>query len=311
MAEKAAKVHLDQVYPEPPSKKHNDLAIELVSGSVGGAMQVLVGQPLDTLKTRAQTAPKGKYTGTLDILRQTMKNEGALALYKGMLSPLLGIAAVNSLLFMAYGASRRLVSPYPDLSVKQVALAGSMAGAVNAILASPVEMFKIRMQGQYGGAGDKRLSAVVRDMWSQYGFRNGIMRGYWITVIREIPAYAGFYAGYETTKRSFAKRLNTNSLPVWALLCSGATGGVCYWLACYPLDVVKSRIQLAQAPPSRGGWLSGGYVTRELGAVLRESGPRGLFAGLGPSLLRAVPAAASTFLGFELTRDYLIEHDLL
>ena len=123
-----------------------------------------------------------------------------------------------------------------------------------------------------------------------------------ITVIREIPAYAGFYAGYETTKRSFAKRLNTTSLPVWALLCSGATGGVCYWLACYPLDVVKSRIQLAQAPPSKGGWLSGGYVTRELGAVLRESGPRGLFAGLGPSLLRAVPAAASTFLGFELTR---------
>ena len=97
---------------------------------------------------------------------------------------------------MAYGASRRLVSPYPDLSVKQVALAGSMAGAVNAILASPVraasfapltsltlqvEMFKIRMQGQYGGAGDKRLSAVVKDMWSQYGFRNGIMRGYWVS----------------------------------------------------------------------------------------------------------------------------------
>lgn len=31
-------------YPEPPSKKRNDLAIELISGSVGGASQVLVGQ---------------------------------------------------------------------------------------------------------------------------------------------------------------------------------------------------------------------------------------------------------------------------
>ena len=58
-----------------------------------------------------------------------------------------------------------------------------------------VEMFKIRMQGQYGGAGDKKLGAVVSDMWREYGFRNGIMRGYWITVVREIPAYAGFYAG--------------------------------------------------------------------------------------------------------------------
>lgn len=30
---------------------------ELLSGSVGGAAQVLVGQPLDTIKTRAQVAP--------------------------------------------------------------------------------------------------------------------------------------------------------------------------------------------------------------------------------------------------------------
>ena len=43
-------------------------------------------------------------------------------------------------------------------------------------------MFKIRMQGQYGGAGDKRLKAVVTDMWKEYGFRRGIMRGYWVCV---------------------------------------------------------------------------------------------------------------------------------
>lgn len=54
-----------------------------------------------------------------------------------MASPLLGIAGVNSLLFAAYVASKRLVSPYPDLSIQQIALAGGMAGAINAILASP------------------------------------------------------------------------------------------------------------------------------------------------------------------------------
>lgn len=50
----------------------------------------------------------------------------------------MGVAAVNSLLFTAYGTSRRIISPYPDLSVAQVAMAGGMAGAANAILASPV-----------------------------------------------------------------------------------------------------------------------------------------------------------------------------
>lgn len=42
-------------------------------------------------------------------------------------------------------------------------------------------MFKIRMQGQYGGAGDKKLGRVVGDMWRDFGLRDGIMRGYWVS----------------------------------------------------------------------------------------------------------------------------------
>ena len=71
-------------------------------------------------------------------------------------------------------------------------------------------MFKVRMQGQYGAAGDKKLSAVFWDMWKDWGFRRGVMRGFWVrasitlhrfstiegclqaTVAREIPAYAGY-----------------------------------------------------------------------------------------------------------------------
>jgi hypothetical protein len=48
------------------------------------------------------------------------------------------------------------------------------------IMGIQVEMFKIRMQGQYGGPGDKKLGAVVGGMWKDWGFRNGIMRGYWV-----------------------------------------------------------------------------------------------------------------------------------
>ncbi|WRT68821.1 uncharacterized protein IL334_005801 [Kwoniella shivajii] len=300
-----------QPIPDPPVQRRNANAIELISGSIGGASQVLVGQPLDTLKTRAQTAPKGQFKNTLDIFTTTVRNEGFLALYKGMMSPLLGIAAVNSLLFTAYGASRRIVSPYPELSIPQVATAGAMAGAANAVLASPVEMFKIRMQGQYGGAGDKKLSGVVGDMWREYGLRNGIMRGYWITFIREIPAYAGFYAGYETSKRWFAKNYAPNPVPIWALLTSGAIGGVAYWVACYPLDVIKSRVQLSKTPPIKGQWLSGGYVAHEFKAIIQEGGVRALFRGITPSLLRAVPAAGATFAAYEVAKEYIIDHNLL
>jgi hypothetical protein len=97
-----------------------------------------------------------------------------------MASPLLGIAGVNSLLFAAYGISKRIISPFGQLSLKETAAAGAMAGAANTVLASPVEMFKVRMQGQYGNSSDKRLRVVVREMWAKWGFRRGIMRGYWV-----------------------------------------------------------------------------------------------------------------------------------
>jgi hypothetical protein len=55
----------------------------LIAGSAGGATQVLVGQPLDTIKTRAQIAPPGLFKGPTDIAVQTVRKEGFLALYKG------------------------------------------------------------------------------------------------------------------------------------------------------------------------------------------------------------------------------------
>ncbi|KAI6026466.1 mitochondrial carrier [Pisolithus microcarpus] len=278
-------------------------ANELIAGSVGGAAQVLVGQPLDTIKTRAQIASKEMFKGPMDILVRTIRTEGFLALYKGMASPLIGIAGVNSLLFASYATSKRIVSPFPQLTLPQIALAGAMAGAVNAVLASPVEMFKVRMQGQYGAATDKRLRDVAREMWQDWGFKRGIMRGYWVTVAREIPAYAGFYSAFEFSKRQFQSQYGEH-VPIWALLTSGATGGIAYWLCCYPLDVVKSRIQLRPTPPTSRPWT---YINAELRSIVADSGVSGLFRGLSPSLLRSIPAAASTFAAFELTRDFLRE----
>jgi len=285
------------------SDSYSSTINDLIAGSFGGAAQVLVGQPLDTIKTRAQIAPKAMFKGPMDILAQTIRKEGFLALYKGMASPLLGIAGVNSLLFAAYAASKRVVSPFPDLSIQQIALAGGMAGAVNAVLASPVEMFKVRMQGQYGSASDKRLRDIAKEMWKEWGLRRGIMRGYWVTVAREIPAYAGFYSAFEFSKRQF-QGIYGQQLPVWALLASGSTGGIAYWLSSYPLDVIKSRIQLRSTPPMSRPWR---YILEEIAAVVSEGGVKGLFRGLSPSLLRSIPAAGSTFAAYELTRDFLSE----
>ncbi|BGP12349.1 hypothetical protein JCM10213_006520 [Rhodosporidiobolus nylandii] len=288
--------------PDLVHQKQPSTPASLIAGSAGGMAQVLSGNPLDVLKTRAQVAKPGQPTGAWAIASSLMKNEGPLAFYKGVTPPLIGVAAVNSLLFASNAYARRLISPFPDLSIGQVAAAGAIAGAVQAVLASPVEMFKVRLQAQTG-PNPKRLRDVVGEMYSKYGWRQGIMRGYWITVVREIPAYAGFYAGYEWSKRSFQKQLGTQSLPVWATLSAGAIGGLAYWTFCYPLDVVKSRIQNSELPP-RGA----NYIVNTFRDIYRREGAKAFVAGLTPTYLRAVPAAASTFVAFELAMEALQKH---
>ncbi|CAE6474319.1 unnamed protein product [Rhizoctonia solani] len=230
------------------------------------------------------------FTGPMNILTQTIKNEGFFALYKGMASPLLGIAGVNSLLFASYAISKRIVSPFPELSLPEIAAAGAMAGAANSVLASPVEMFKVRMQGQYGAKGDKKLSIVFWDMWRDYGFRKGVMRGFWATVAREIPAYAGQFLHWVRICQA------TVPFEIWEP--GPSLGTASKWLLWW--HVVKSRVQLANTPPKGLD-----YIAQELRAIIREGGFAGLFRGLSPSLLRSIPAAASTFAAYELTKDFL------
>lgn len=67
--------------------KQPSLTASLIAGSAGGMAQVISGNPLDVLKTRAQLAKPGQFKGTLDIALQTFRNEGALAFYKGSFRP--------------------------------------------------------------------------------------------------------------------------------------------------------------------------------------------------------------------------------
>lgn len=218
-----------------------------------------------------------------------------------MASPLLGVAAQNSLLFTAFSVSKRLVAADTQLSIPQVALAGSLAGGANALLSSPVELLKIRMQAQYTthGTAPPRLRQVAAHIYSSYGLRRGVMRGFWITVAREVPAYAAFYAAFEAAKAAFSSHLHTDNLPVWALMASGSAGGVANWLACYPLDVVKSRVQLTDHR------LAPTYIADEFKAIYRQQGAKAFVRGLSPTLLRAIPAAAATFTTFELAKGLL------
>ncbi|KAJ3107116.1 hypothetical protein HDU97_004809 [Phlyctochytrium planicorne] len=211
--------------------------------------QVATGHPLDTVKVRLQLEGSSKFRGAWDCIVQTVKYEGIFGLYKGMAAPLAGVGFVNAVLFSAYGFFKEILKdpkhPERPLKTRQLAAAGAGAGIVNAFIAGPIELIKIRLQAQYTNLNSKTNLGpvqVARSLIKDHGFIRGIFHGTWATVVREIPAYAGFYGGFEYSKRLLSPSGEVD-LPVSRLMVAGAVGGVMYWTCCYPLDVVKSRIQ--------------------------------------------------------------------
>ncbi|KAJ7496259.1 hypothetical protein B0H11DRAFT_2226726 [Mycena galericulata] len=166
------------------------------------------------------------------------------------------IVGIDSLLLASYAAARRVVSTFPQLSLPETALAGSMAGAV---LASPVQMFNVRIQGQCAAPPISACASSSRDVGPVGVPQAGHA---WVIVALEVPTYAGFY------------RVRILQLA------SGSTGGITYQLACYALDVIKSHIQLRSTPPT-GTPVQ--YIAREARAIVSEGGVADLFRGLSPS----------------------------
>lgn len=103
-----------------------------------------MGHPLDTVKVHLQMQDpnNARYGGTLSCLTKLVKAEGVRGIYRGMSSPLAGVAAINAIVFGVYGNVQRNLSE-PD-SMVSCFLAGSTAGLCQSVFCSPMELAKIR-----------------------------------------------------------------------------------------------------------------------------------------------------------------------
>jgi len=257
------------------------MALDFGAGCVGGAAGVMAGYPLDTVKVKIQTQDisngRMMYKGTFDCLKQIINKEGAKSLYKGMSSPLIGVAGINAITFGAYGNVLRLL-PNPD-SIKSVALAGSAAGMIQSFIVSPIELIKTQMQvcGQ-NGIGD-----AMRTIYTNGGLK-GLGRGFGITVLREVPAFGIYFGSYEVMIRNFGE-----STPV--VLMAGGMAGIFSWIFTYPQDVIKSRLQ-ADGFGSNQQYSGTRHC---LQASLQAEGYGCLSRGIGSTVIRAFPMNAVTF----------------
>ena len=119
-------------------------------------------------------------------------------------------------------------------------------------------------------------------------------------------AHQAYFGSYTAISGAIGDRVGVKKgekLPVGAALLAGGSAGFCYWLSCYPIDVVKARMQAAPdvLPPVYKG------MTHAFKTIYRQEGYRAFFAGFTPCVLRAFPANAAAFVGFELALRALPE----
>jgi solute carrier family 25 carnitine/acylcarnitine transporter 20/29 len=127
-------------------------AKNLFAGAVGGMTSVLVCHPMDTVRTRLQTGTQ--FRGAMHCFSSTVKQEGVGALYKGIAGPFLAQGVYKGVIFSANTTIGSLIkTPGKELSLWQKALCGSIAGAINSFVVTPVELVRNRLQVQYSADG--------------------------------------------------------------------------------------------------------------------------------------------------------------
>lgn len=136
-------------------------------------------------------------------------------------------------------------------------------------------------------------------VYRNLGVTRGIYRG-WLPVCLCRMSNYSYFGSYAVISASLAQMFRGDSaddgkLPFAASFIAGGASGICYWLSCYPIDVVKNKMQAAPDtwPPKYSG------MSAAFRHIIRTEGIRGLFVGFTPCALRAFPANAAAFLGFE------------
>ncbi|KAI3551415.1 hypothetical protein CABS01_15077 [Colletotrichum abscissum] len=279
-------------------------AKDLFSGAAGGVAQVLLGQPFDIVKVRLQTSTTP--TTALNAATQIYKNEGALAFYKGTLTPLLGIGACVSIQFAGFHQARRFFESRNGstgpLSYAQYYASGAFAGVANSVISGPIEHVRIRLQTQPHGAARLYSGPLdcVRKLASHGGaLNNGLYRGEAVTILREAQAYGVWFLAFEWMMNADARRNNMDRKDIapYKIAFYGGLAGEALWLSSYPFDVIKSKMQ------TDGFGKEQRYKSMRdcFAQTYRGEGLRGFWRGIVPTLLRAMPVSAGTFATVELT----------
>ncbi|KAJ2940421.1 hypothetical protein O0L34_g101 [Tuta absoluta] len=280
-----------------------------LSGGFGGICTVLSGHPMDTIKVRLQTMPLPKpgeaplYRGTWDCFTKTIQKEGFRGLYKGMSAPLTGVAPIFAISFFGFGLGKRLIQKNPDqaLTKPELFAAGAFSGIFTTSVMAPGERIKCLLQIQQASAGPQKYAGMVdcaKQLYAEGGIKS-IYKGSVATMMRDVPASGMYFMTYEWIKDVAVPADASNQMKMLITIFAGGCAGIANWVVGMPADVLKSRLQTAPEGTYPNGLKD---VFRQL---MANEGPLALYKGVTPVMIRAFPANAACFVGFEFAIKFL------
>jgi hypothetical protein len=289
----------------PPKPKKN-IAEVLVAGGTAGMVARTVIAPIERAKILYQIQRGvGQEAGWTGILPKILREEGALAMWKGNSAAVMRVVPYMSIQFLGFEEYRTLLGRFalqPDLHNMT---AGSLAGLTAVALTYPLDTVRARMAAQMAGVADARYSGML-DCLVRLPRERGVAslyKGMSTTMIGVAP-YAGLkFASYEAMKRSLAPLMGVDSeadLPASArVTCGMVAGGVAQTFV-YPFDVIRRRFQTSDKPPYKGTWDALTTIAREEGVA------RGLFRGLSLNYLKTIPNVAVYMSLYDIIKHRLV-----
>lgn len=244
-----------------------------IAGFAYGGTTVLVGQPMETLKTLTQvqsaatagttTGPGASSSSILQTARNLYATAGIRGFYRGGVPLLLGGGLMRSAQFGVYqSVVPTLERRYGRTDPKDywlgcinphVVAAGWAGGVGRGLVEGPFEMVKVR-----------------RQLVSGWHFRD-VFQGFGATLFRNSLLFSSFVIYLDIFKQQVEERRGTTVTPfIKAGTCANMA-----WLTVWPLDVIKTRRQ------------SGKFEGESLAWLLRDAIRKGdLYRGLSVGMLR-------------------------
>ncbi|KAG5184595.1 mitochondrial carrier domain-containing protein [Tribonema minus] len=281
--------------------------------------------PMDRRKVLLQA---GTERGTImGGLRGIWAEGGWRAFWRGNGANVIKIMPESAIRFMGYDFFKKRISKDPDeVTIIERFIAGALAGCTGQILIYPLEISKTRLavarSGEFAGIFDCVAKTVATGGWQ------GLYRGLGTSVLGVIP-YAGvdlaiFYtlrsqwmAAHPGSDEARAQGVRGPSLsaalpymppPAYTLYLSGVRGPS---LSAAPPTGVRGP-SLSAAPPTVGRVPARPPAANKYTGmvdcfqqVVRGQGIKGLYRGLGPNFLKALPAIAISYAVYEKSRQGL------